>query len=468
MTIKRFIGDRAFYRRVLALTIPIMVQNFITNFVSMLDNIMIGQLGAVPMNGVTIANQLIFVFYLCIFGAVSGAGIFGAQYYGCQNHEGVMHTLRFKLIFCTMLTAVSIGIFLLWQDSLVGLYLKGEGSPADAAASLSSAEQYIYVMLVGLIPYTVVQCYSSTLRETGKTLLPMIAGVVAVLVNLTLNYALIFGHWGAPRLGVQGAAIATVISRYVELVIVLAGTHSRPQQNQFVRGLYRSLYVPGKLVRQIALKGLPLMGNELVWALGMAAVNQCYSLRGLNVVSANSISQTFFDVFSVAFMAVGVTIGIILGQQLGAGNKEGAMDSSRKLIAFSCAVSVVVATAFALCAGYIPRLYNTSEEIRQTAKKMMLVCAAVMPINAFAHAAYFTLRSGGKTLVTILFDSCYIWVVTIPLANILVHFTDLPIVPIYFCTQFIAIFKCFFGYYLVKKGVWIRTIVDTSPAAQTV
>lgn len=465
--LKKYIGDHAFYRHVLALTIPIMVQNFITNFVSMLDNIMIGRLGAVPMNGVTIANQLIFVFYLCIFGAVSGAGIFGAQYYGCQNHEGVTHTLRFKLIFCTLLTAVSIGIFLLWQDTLVGLYLKGEGSPADAAASLAAAEQYIFIMLFGLIPYTVVQCYSSTLRETGKTLLPMAAGVAAVLVNLTLNYMLIFGHWGAPRLGVQGAAIATVISRYVELVIVLAGTHSHPEQNRFVKGLYRRLYVPGTLVRQIILKGLPLMGNELVWALGTATVNQCYSLRGLHVVSANSITQTFFDVFSVAFMAVGATIGIILGQQLGAGNKEGAMDASRKLIAFSCAVSVVVALVFALCAGWIPLLYNTTQDIRQTATKMMLVCALVMPIHAFAHATYFTLRSGGKTLITILFDSCYIWVVTIPLANVLVHFTDLPIVPIYFFTQFVAIFKCFFGYYLVKKGVWIRTIVDTTPSTQT-
>ena len=458
--LKHYIGDRAFYKRVMALALPIMIQNGITNFVNMLDNVMVGQVGTVEMNGVTVANQLIFVFNLCIFGAVSGAGIFGAQFAGNGDHKGIAHTLRFKLLFCTLLTVIGIGVFLLWGDGLVGLYLRGEGDPADAAASLDFARQYIRIMLVGLLPYTVVQCYASTLRETGQTVPPMVAGSVAVGVNLVLNSLLIFGLLGFPKLGVAGAAVATVISRFAELGMVVVWTHTHKERNRYAEGLYRSLTIPRHLVGQIFVKGMPLMVNEALWSLGMATLSQQYSLRGLNVVSANNICQTFFNVFSVAFMAVGVTVGILLGQQLGAGDREGARDASRKLIAFSVMVGVVVAVAYALCAGLIPRLYNTTDDVRGLSTGLMLICAAAMPIDAFAHASYFTLRSGGKAFITFLFDSGFMWVVSVPLAFVLVQFTDLHILWVYAACQGINLVKCILGGILIKQGSWIRTIVE--------
>ncbi len=458
--LKHYIGDRAFYKRVMALALPIMIQNGITNFVNMLDNVMVGQVGTVEMNGVTVANQLIFVFNLCIFGAVSGAGIFGAQFAGNGDHKGIAHTLRFKLLFCTLLTVIGIGVFLLWGDGLVGLYLRGEGDPADAAASLDFARQYIRIMLVGLLPYTVVQCYASTLRETGQTVPPMVAGSVAVGINLVLNSLLIFGLLGFPKLGVAGAAVATVISRFAELGMVVVWTHTHKLRNRYAEGLYRSLTIPRHLVGQIFVKGMPLMVNEALWSLGMATLSQQYSLRGLNVVSANNICQTFFNVFSVAFMAVGVTVGILLGQQLGAGDREGARDASRKLIAFSVMVGVVVAVAYALCAGLIPRLYNTTDDVRGLATGLMLICAAAMPIDAFAHASYFTLRSGGKAFITFLFDSGFMWVVSVPLAFVLVQFTNLHILWVYAACQGINLVKCILGGILVKQGSWIRTIVE--------
>ncbi len=457
--LRKYIGDRAFYRRVLALTIPIMIQNGITNLVNMLDNVMVGRIGTVEMTGVAIANQLIFVFNLCIFGAVSGAGIFGAQFFGNGDHKGVQYTLRFKLLAVILLTGLGIGLFLLADEPLIQLYLQGEGSAADAKASLDCAQQYLRIMLVGLLPYSLVQCYSSTLRENGKSILPMAAGVIAVCTNLILNYILIFGHLGAPRLGIAGAAIATVISRFVELGIVTVGTHIQPRFNPFVVGLYHSLHIPRRLVGQIILKGLPLMVNETMWSLGIASLNQCYSARGLEVVSANNISSTFFNVFSVAFMAVGVAIGILLGQQLGAGDNDGAKDACRKLIAFSLTVSVVMGALFFLFAGLIPQLYNTTDSVRNLAADLMRITALAMPIDAFAHASYFTLRSGGKTWVTILFDSCFMWVVSVAAAYLMVHFTALPILVIYGIVQALNLLKCAAGYYLVKKGIWLNNMV---------
>ncbi len=457
---KSLVGDRAFYRNVLALAMPIMIQNGITHLVNMLDNIMIGSVGTVQMNGVTVANQLIFVFILCIFGAVSGAGIFTAQFSGNNDHEGVAHTMRFKLLFCLFLTAIGIGVFLLWGEPLINLYLQGEGDPADAAASLKYAKEYLNIMLIGLVPHALVQCYSSTLREVGQSKPPMVAGIVAVIVNLIGNYILIFGKFGAPCMGVAGAAVATVISRFVELGVLVVWTHTHNAQNPFAPLVYRSLRIPLPLMGQIFLRGLPLLANEAAWSTGMATLNQQYSLLGLNVVGANNICHTFWNVFAVAFMAMGESVGILLGQQLGAGDREGAHRDSRKLIAFSVLVSIVFCILYMVCAPFIPYLYNTTPEIRTLATSLMIVSALAMPVDAFAHASYFTLRSGGQAFITFMVDSCFMWVVNVSLAYALVHFTSLPIVPVFAACQFINLIKCGLGGWLVHKGSWIKTIVD--------
>lgn len=458
-TLRSFIGDKKFYKYVLAIMLPIMIQTGITNFVNMLDNVMIGTLGGNETTGVAVANQLIFVFNLCIFGAVSGAGIFGAQFFGKGDHEGLRQTLRFKLISTFGLTIGAIFLFIFAGDMLINLYLQGEGSAADIAASLGFARKYLNIMLIGLIPYTIAQCYSSTLRETGQTVLPMYAGVAAVGLNLFLNWVLIYGNLGAPKLGVDGGAIATVISRFAEMFIVIIGTHFNRNKNIFAEGLYSSLYVPSALIKKILAKGLPLMMNETLWAAGIAAANRAYSLRGLDVVTANNISQTFFNVFSVAFLTVGQAIGIILGQKLGAQDTEGAKDAAKKLIAFSIFTSCIVATVYFIAAEYIPNLYETSNDVRRLATNLMRITALAMPLDSIANASYFTLRSGGKTFITILFDSCFVWVVTVFTATMLVNFTTLPILPLYAICQGLNIIKDIVGLTLVKKGIWIQIIV---------
>ncbi len=459
--LKRYLGDKQFYRRVMALTIPIMVQNFITNFVNMLDNIMVGRVSTVQMNGVSITNQLIFVFNLCIFGAVSGAGIFGAQYFGKKDTEGVRHTFRFKMIFCVLFCLLGIGVFLLFGESLTALYLQGEGNPADVAASHSYALSYLHIMLIGFIPYVVSQCYASTLRETDQAVLPMVAGLIAVGVNLSLNYVLIYGvaSLGIPALGVNGAAIATVVSRFTEMIVLVGYTWRKKDRHPFIIGAYRSLYVPLSLVKAIVVKGMPLMANEALWAAGMATLNQCYSTLGLAVVAANNITQTFFNVFSVAFISVGAAIGIILGQLLGANKGEEARDTARKLILFSVIVSVAVSAVFFVVAAWLPLIYKTEPEVQALATGLMRITALAMPLDAFANATYFTLRSGGKVFVTFLFDSCFVWGVAVPVAFILSRYTAIGILALFAICQGLNLLKDIIGYVLVKKGIWVKNIV---------
>lgn len=455
----KLIGDRAFYGRALSLAVPIMIQTGITNFVNMLDNLMVGSVGTETMTGVAVANQLIFIFNLCIYGAVSGAGIFTAQYFGNDDTKGIRYTFRFKLIICVIISLLFGIVVFSSGEYLLGLYLRGEGSAESAALSGKIAFDYIRIMLVGIIPYALAQSYGSTLRETGRPKVPMYSGLIAVTVNLVLNYILIFGHLGAPRMGAKGAAVATVISRFVELIYVALRAHLG-NKSEFIRGSLKSLYIPLRLVREMMYKGTPLLINELLWSIGIAFVNQCYSVRGLSVVAADNIAMTFFNVFSVVFFAVGSAIGIIIGQMLGSGKKDAVMDTAVKLRAFSVFTAVLVGVVFASLSGVIPKMYNTTDEVRYLAKWLMILTAAGMPIDAFAHASYFTLRSGGKVLVTMIFDSFFVWLVSVPFAFVISRYTSIPIIPFFALSQSLNILKCILGYFYVKRGSWIKNLVS--------
>ena len=459
MSLRRYIGDRAFYRRLSAIMIPMLVQNLITNFVSLLDNLMVGQVGTEPMSGVAIVNQLLFVLNLFLFGGLAGVGIFTAQFYGKGDEEGIRSTVRAKLWFALIAVGLGAGVFLGFGEKLISLFLHEGEEALDLAATLRYGKDYLAVMLVQIAPFAMTQVYSSTLRETGETVVPMRAGIAAVLVNLVFNYILIFGKLGAPALGVVGAAMATVLSRFVECGIVMLWTHRHLQRMPYIRGLYRSLRVPAGLLKQILVLGTPLLLNELLWSGGMTVLNQCYSLRGLEVVSSFNISSTVGNLFFCAFIAMGNSISIMIGQLLGAGELERAVDEDRKLIAFSLVLSVAVGLLMALVAPLIPQAYNTTNTVKTLAEKLLLIYAAMMPLYSYTNSCYFTLRSGGKTLITFVFDSLFVWVVCIPVAFILSRYTQMPILPMYAIVELTNLIKCGIGFVMVRQRKWVVNLV---------
>ena len=455
----RYIGDKAFYKRVITIVIPIIIQNGITNFVSLLDNIMVGQVGTLPMSGVSIVNQLLFVFNLCIFGATAGAGIFTAQFQGSGDTDGIRSTFRFKFLICVGLALVGGVLFAVADTPLISLFLKGDGDPADATAILDYGRAYLKMMLPGLLPFAITNAYAGTLKETGETVVPMLGGVAATLVNLVLNYILIFGNFGAPEMGVEGAALATVISRFAELAIVAGWTHRHTRRNPFIVGAYRSMAIPAGLLRSITVKGMPLLANELLWSTGMTFLTQCYSTCGLDVVPALNISSTLFNLTSVVFMSMGVADGILMGQMLGASAPEAEVrDYSRKLIAISITSGVLFGLLTVALSGAFPHIYNTSHEVRTLATRLILIAALFMPFDALANAAYFILRSGGQTYITFLFDSGFVWVVMVPLAFILSRFAHMSILPLYLICQSTNILKGGLGVFFLKQGKWIQNL----------
>lgn len=455
----KYIGDKDFYKYILILAVPMIVQNAITSFVSFLDNIMVGQIGTEQMSGVAIVNQLMFVFNICIFGGVSGAGIFGTQFFGKGDYEGQKYTFRFKLYACALITGIALVLFGFFDTQLISLYLNDSGSVGDISLALKYGREYLAIMMVGLIPFSLGQAYTSTIRETGQTYVPMLAGIAAVITNLILDYILIFGIFGSPALGVQGAAIATVIARFVECLIVVFWTHCHKEKNRYIIGAYRSPRIPWTILKGIFIKGSPLMFNEMFWASGMAVISQCYAVRGLEVVAAQNISSTISNLFNIIYIQLGGCISIVVGQLLGAGKIDEAKDADNKMIFFSVFCCSCVAAVMVAVGRFFPSIYNTEESIKELAKIFIVISALVMPLCSYCHCAYFTLRSGGKTIVTFLFDSVYTWVLVIPFAYSLANYTALPITLIFFLVQFTELIKVIIGYFMVRSGVWLQNIV---------
>lgn len=456
---EKFIGDRAFYAMVLAVSVPIMVQNGITSFVGLLDNIMVGRLGTEQMSSVSIVNQLIFVYQLTTFGGLAGVGIFTAQYFGQKDDEGIRSTFRYKLWMGLILTIGISLIFLIFGEDLIQLYLNESGDGGDLKAALFYGRRYLRITLLGLPAFMLLQIYAGTLRECGKTMIPMLAGVAAVMVNLIFNYLLIFGKWGFPAMGVDGAAYATVLARFVEMDIVIVWTHCHKKENSFVEGLYRTLKVPVSQAQKYFSKGLPLMLNECLWSAGMSMLVQCYSLRGLNAVVGLNIANTINNMFSVALNALGDSVAIIVGQLLGADRMKEARDTDNKLIAFSILSCLGIGLVMLMLSPVFPAIYNTTEEARSIATQVIIVQALFLPQNAYLSCVFFTLRAGGKTTLTFLYDCAFMWGLSVPVVYVLSRYTGIEVPVIYAVMQFTEWGKGIFGTIMVKRGTWLRNIV---------
>lgn len=458
------IGDRNFYKKVVMILIPIIIQNAVTHIVNLVDNIMVGSVGTLEMSAVAIVNQLLFVFNLCIFGGLSGAGIFTSQFAGAKDTDGVRHSFRMKIYIALFVCTVAIAVFTLMPKTLIGMYISENTSVSDATKTLGFGLDYLYIIILGLIPFAVSQIYGSTLRELGETKLPMIASVSAIGINITFNYILIFGNEGLPFLpfapmGVVGAAIATSLSRYAEMLIIIISVHKNSSKFEFIKNVYKSFKIPLDLCREILKKGVPLLFNEFLWSFGMAFLMQCYSVRGIEVVASTNIASTVGNMFNVVYFSIGAAISIMCGQHMGAGELEKAKTTVWRLLFLSIISCLVVGSILLCLSPVIPTVYNTTDTVRKLATELLCILGLLMPFNAFCHGCYFAMRSGGKTIITMIFDSGFIWLISCPIAYIIAHYTNLSILPFYLAVQGIEAFKAIISGILIKKGFWINNMV---------
>ena len=450
------------YKKALLLAVPIMVQMGITNAVGLIDNLMVGSLGTESITAVSIAVQLIFVFNLGVFGAISGPGIYCAQYYGQKNKEGFWNVFRLKFWICCIVLAIALLVYNLFDTFFINLYLKGESSGIDKAVTLNLSLNYFKIMLWGLLPFTVTQIYASSLRETGESVKPMIAGISSVLIDVIFNYLLIFGKLGFPRLGVEGAAMATVLARVVEMLVIVIWSYISKVKIEYITGALREITIPVKEMMVVAKKSLPIFFNEFLWALSFVSTFQCYSLKGLNVIAAMNIAGTLQNLVIVVIISMGSAVGILIGQQLGASEFDSAKEKALRLTRFTGFLGFIVTCMVISISGIFPTFFETTDSIRTMGRNFIIINAICLPMHGILNSLYFVLRSGGKTFITFLFDSVFSWIFMVPTAFVLCKFTDLPILSIFVLVNGLEIIKIIIGYILIKKGVWISNLVETT------
>lgn len=457
----KYIGTRQFYKGVLAVAVPIMVQNGITNLVNLLDNVMVGSLGTEAMSGVSIVNQFLFVFNLLIFGSMSACGIFTSQYHGAKDYDGVRSTFRLKAALAIVFSTLAIVAFILLDDELISIFLHTGGDPSlDLAKTLEYGKEYLTIYLFAIIPYSVSQIYASTLRECGETLMPMYASLISVFTNFALNGVLIFGLLGFPALGVTGAAIATVIARVFEMLFIVIIAHAGKRKYHFISGVYRSFKIPRALAVGVVVRGLPILFNECLWSLAITAQNQAYSVRGLDVVASLNIASVIINLLSVVYMALSSSIGILVGARLGAGEIDDAKDTATKMLVFSLFSTLIMGGIMAAIAPFFPLLYETTGSVRSLATFMIIVSAVLMPFCSYTHSVYYILRSGGSVISTVLMDCGFMWAIAAPTALLLAHFTALDIRLIFLIVKSTELLKVALSIYLLRRGTWVKRLVD--------
>lgn len=452
--------ENSIYGKAMKLAVPMMIQNGITNAVGLVDNVMVGSLGTESMTAVSIVGQLMFVFNLAVFGGLSGPTIYGAQYFGKGNEKGFQNVFRLKWwigMFCFLMGNF---VFLVFGNQLISLYLHGNDSGINPALTLSYGKQYMDIMLCCLLPFIVTQIYASSLRETGESVKPMVAGICSVVVDIVFNYILIYGKFGFPRLEVRGAAVATVLARVVEMCVIVIWSHKEAKRHSFLIKVYKTLKVPKDTAFMIIRKGAPIFFNEFLWAGGIAVLTQCYSTRGLSVVAGINISNAICNLLNVVFVALGGAVGIVIGQLLGASKYQQAKKDAIKLMWFTGAICIILTVILISISGVFPKLYKTTEEVQILGQYIIVITALFFPLQGFLNSLYFTLRSGGKTVITFLFDSGFTWVACVPVAFMLCKYTTISILAIYAIVQALDMIKVIVGYILIKKEVWITNLVE--------
>ena len=441
--------DKKFYTKVLVVALPIILQQLLTSSVQLVDNLMVGTLGELAIGAVSVVNQLYFVVIIVTFGAMGGAGIYSAQYFGSKQFDSLKQTFRFKLLISLALSILAIVIFAFFGETFMRMFTK---NPVTIAWGL----QYLNIAKWVMIPMTLSMAISTTFREIGYTKPLLYISIFAILSNVVLNYLLIFGNFGFPKLGIEGAAIATLVSRVLEfsllfLLLVFKG-------KVFNTNPFHIFKIDSFMLKAIMITALPLLLNEFMFSTAQTVFVQSYATRGDNALAAINITGAISQLVFVAFGGIGTAVAVFIGNTLGENKLEEAKENSKKIFIFAIIFAIILGIVLFILSFFILDLYDISQETRTIAQFNIRVNAIMIPVISLYITLYFTLRSGGDTKSTMIIDSGYMWVVQVPVILLLSRLTKMPVIYLYLVIQILEFPKVVLAYSRYKKDYWLRNL----------
>lgn len=434
----------------ISLAIPIMFQNLVVSAVTLVDNLMVGQLGDTAISAVVSANKYYNIMFFVAMAMVQACLIFLAQYSGAENILKVKESFRISIVTAYVpLLVISVIVFI-FPSQLIAFLI-------DDPAIIEQGAIYLRLAAFSYLPVGLSLAIASAMRAVGDAKTPMIISIISIIVNAFLDYGLILGKFNMPALGVAGAAIATIIARFVEVTLLIISL--KRGDYSFDTDIKDLFDYDSQLVKSIVVKALPLVINEIMFQFGQAFAFKCISSRGATINAAYSVAITVSDLFYVLFGGMATATTVLVGTKLGANKLQEAKDNAYKILCFSLVLSIFFGSGMILSRFIVPFIYpNISKESLESAQMFLLIIGLMYWITMFNCECYFMLRTGGDTRSTLFMDSGFLWIVYIPILFVLSNLTNLPIYLVYILGQCADIGKAIFSFWIVKKEKWVKNL----------
>jgi putative MATE family efflux protein len=454
-------GPWSFYREALSIVVPVMLQLLITSLISLIDNFMVAGLGDVKMAAVNVANQINFVYIVIVNATCMAGGIFLSQHRGAKDEEGMRQSLRFKLMAALAFSALHTALCLLCPEALIRVMLGGNSQGDEI---VREGGRFLRLVAPSFAPIAAASAISSSYRDIGRTKTPLVISTIAAAVCTLLNWLLIYGALGAPRLEVAGAAAATDIARLVEAAVFIVSLSTvKPGFAFRIRDFFR---VDAALFKKILGRSVMMLFSETAWVLSETVITAIYNGRGgAETVAGMAAGWTIANIFFTAYWAVITATSVIIGSTLGAGRLDEAREKGRWILYGSYVFGLAVAAVAATSTFLIPIVFgNLSPSARSVTKGLILVISAYVPLWTLLNAQFALSRAGGDTAMGVWVDVGVTYAVFIPLAFALAAWTDFGPVILFATAKLSDIGKAAVAFWWLAKEKWVVNLADKDVA----
>lgn len=443
--------DKKFLRKTITIGIPIAMQALLNTTLNLVDTMMIGSLGESAIAAVGLANKVFFVFTLLLFGVVSGSSILTAQYWGKRDVKNIRRVLGVSLIIGVTASVIFMAAGLFIPNIVMRIF-----TPSESTIAVGSS--YLFIVALSYPLTAVTNCYIALLRATNKVKAPVFISIVSIGVNVILNYTFIFGNFGAPELGVRGAAIATVIARLVEAISILSVVYI--DKGAAAAKIKELIDFDKEFIKRYFVTVSPVIANEFIWGLGVTMYSLVYGRMGDEAVASITITQNVEQICVVLFQGLSSATAVILGNELGASKLNNAEKHAKSFFTLQLMLALVMGIICILIRTPLIRLFSVPNNVASDITKCLTVFVCYLPFRTFNLVNIVgVLRSGGDTKASLLLDMTGVWCVGIPFAFLGGIVLGLPIYYVYAMITLEEVYKFILGFRRYKQKKWLKNIV---------
>ena len=445
-----FLLEKDFFKSVFAITLPIALQNVISFGVNAMDSIMLGSLGDIAVSGANLGGQPFFLMSMAAFGLAGGGNVLISQYWGKGDKEVIRKVMRISMLAVTVLAVLVSLVCFFFPYQVMALY-------TNEAEVQAAAAGYLKVISTGFVFYAIANNYMSSLRAVENVKMSTIVYGMSFFVNVFFNYMFIFGKFGAPRMGVVGAAMGTLIARIFEFICITIYMYTAEKKIGY--RMHCMFKLDKALIPDFVHHALPVVGNEMIWGLGATATSMIMGRIGSTFVAANSITNVIAQLAQVFIFGISNAAAVLCGKTIGEGDRQRAQKTANTLLLLTFGFGLIGSVVILALRNPFLSIYDITPQAKDAAYNMMMVLALIQPIMAIDITCIMgILRGGGDTKLGLALDGCGMWLCNIPMGILTGLILKIPPMWIFLAMRCDSFIKIFIEIKRISSGVWIRTV----------